>query len=545
MSILALRRRGLVVIVIVLVVASSVLAAIVHFHPGSRWARAIAGVVKIPPKYSETILCPYKKDGNGGFSPYWAAYIIEPAEGSKDKSTYVDVNGKRLGPYTNVSELMEVSRDGKHIAFAAAKGGKFVVAVDGVEKYTEKGLLWPWMGWSPTLEGNSYIPQTRAAELQFSPDGMSLAFPAEMDDGKYAVVVNGKPGAEYTDVGAEIHFVDGGVEYYAFNADKKLLQVHGSQVFGPYDNSFKTKYSDDGKHYMFSAATGDKHVLMADGQLQNVPGELGDYAIGNGGFVAYSYKQGGKFRVHAGNADLPGDFDEVRQLTISPDGKQVAFWGRRGETWTVSAMGRDFPGFDGFYYYQSGNVTYSLMWSPDSQHIAYYTRGKTGLVLDGVPVGGFVPPGLALQVIVDDQGRDVGAGLMSGPQTDPQAVVEAALLRDKTKCEPFGVALFGQQLSCVEKSDKTAYMWIGEKREGPYKEIRSVLLTAPGSKHYAYFVKTDAGEQVVVDGVLGAHVYDALYRPVFDDADGELDFLAVKGGNLLHVVQPLKVEAAR
>ena len=154
-----------------------------------------------PAQFSEAVLGAYRKDGAGAFSPYWAAYIIEPEKGAADQSTYVDFNGKRLGPYTQVSGMMEVGGDGKHIAFAAQKGGKWIVAVDGVEKYTHDGLLWPWSAWSPTLEGNSYIPQTRAAVLAFSPDGLIIAYPAQTADGKYAVFVNGKTGPVYPSVG--------------------------------------------------------------------------------------------------------------------------------------------------------------------------------------------------------------------------------------------------------------------------------------------------------------------------------------------------------
>jgi hypothetical protein len=75
--------------------------------------------------------------------------------------------------------MMEVSRNGKHIAFATQKGDKWNVVVDVIEKYTHKALLWPWCAWSPSLEGNQYIPQTQAAVLQFSADGQSFGYLAE------------------------------------------------------------------------------------------------------------------------------------------------------------------------------------------------------------------------------------------------------------------------------------------------------------------------------------------------------------------------------
>ncbi|MGA2171974.1 MAG: hypothetical protein ABSG82_03030 [Sedimentisphaerales bacterium] len=497
---------------------------------------------KSPPQFSETVLCSYKKDGSGGFSPYWVAYIIDPIKDANDQSSFVELNGKRLGPYAQVSGMMEVSHDGRHMAFAAEKNKKWVVVVDGVEKFTHEGLLWPWCAWSPSLEGNSFIPQTRAALLEFSRDGQFIAYPAKMADGKYAVFVNGEPGPSFPSVGSSVSFVADQVKYYAFPEEKKIVEVHGKQVLGPYDTSYKTKVSADGNHYCFWATTGDKKILVVDDQTRELPGELTDYVIGNEGFLAYAYKSSGKHRVWIDKTDLPGDYDEVTEMTLSPDNRKVAFWARRSGKWTLVAGDKELPGFDGYFYYQCGGRKYSVMWSPDSQHIAYYIReGRNGvLVLDGQKLeADFRPPGLALQVIVDDKGQSVGSGIMQGPQMDTGAFVQAVLLREKIKCDPFSASLLDRMLCYIEKNDSTAFMHIGEKKEGPYKSIRSVLLTSPDGKHYAYLVQTDKGDQVVIDGTVRPQTYNAIYRLIFNDEDRTLDFLAVKDGNLVRVVEPL------
>ncbi|MGO9271179.1 MAG: hypothetical protein ACLQOO_13140 [Terriglobia bacterium] len=498
-------------------------------------------LLKAPPAFSEAVLGAYRKDVSGGFSPYWVAYIVEPEKGAADQSTFVELNGRRLGPYEQVSGMMEVSRNGKHIAFAAEKAKKWVVVVDGVEKYTHEGLLWPWSAWSPSLEGNSYIPQTRAAVLEFSPNGETIAYPAQSADGKCAVFVNGKPGPSYPSVGSGISFVAGRVKYFAFPEEKKIVEAHGAQLLGPYDTSYRTKISADGDHYAFWAKRGDKAVLVVDGQERDLPGELADYVIGNGGFLAYAYKISGKYRVRVGNADLPGEYDEVHEMVLSPDNKKVAFWALRGGTWMLSAGDKALPGFAGYFYYQAGGTTYSIMWSPDSQHVAYYVRDDRGLVLDGEKLDGkFTPPGLAIQNIVDDRGRTVGSGLMQGPHVDATAFVQAVLMRDKTKCDPFSVALFGKDLTCVEKREGVAYMHVGDKTEGPFRSIRSTVLKSAQDKNYAYVVETEKGQQFVIDGTPSPRIYEAIYRPVFNEDNGSIDYLAVKDGKLFHVVEPLR-----
>lgn len=499
----------------------------------------VATVVAPPVHFSETEICPYRKDASGGFSPWWVAYIVGPAEGATDKSMYVEINGKRLGPYSNVSGLMKISRDGKHIAFAAAKNDNWVIVEDGVEKYTHKGLLWPWSAWSPSLEGNSFIPQTRAAVMEFSPDGRYLAYPAQTADGKYAVFVNGKQGQAFPDIGASLAFIAGRVQYYAFNGDKKLLEVYGDQVLGPYDQSFDTKVSPDGRHYAFWANSGTTNVLVVDGQARQIPGPISTYDIGANGAIAYAYNAAGKYHIRLNSTDLPGEYDEVTELTLSPNGKDVAFWERHEGTWSLWAMNHEYPGFGGYFYYLAGGEKYSVMWSPDSQHVAYYVRDGGGLALDGQKMSlAYKVPGLMLENIVDNQGTTVGAGMMSAPEIDAQAFVLAVLMRDKTKCDPFSTALFGQELTCIDKTDGSASMHIGDKTEGPYKGIHSVLFSSAHASHYAYIVETNMGQQVVVDGVLRPHIYDAIYRPVVDDSNGSLVYLAVKDGKLIRVTQP-------
>jgi hypothetical protein len=85
-------------------------------------------------------------------------------------------------------------------------------------------------------------------------------------------------------------------------------------------------------------------------------------------------------------------------------------------------------------------------------------------------------------------------------------------------------------------------MHIGEKTEGPYKSIKSRLEASDSNKDYSYVVETEKGQQLVVNGKLAPHAYDAIYRIVFNDEDRAIDALAVRNGMLIHVVQPIGSE---
>ncbi|HEY4920671.1 MAG TPA: hypothetical protein VII40_11260 [Xanthobacteraceae bacterium] len=526
---------ALVALVAVLMVILAVVG-IVHYGLPFRLSRSVSA------PFSETERAPYRQNGNGGFSPYWVAYIVTPDKDAADQATYVDLNGKRLGPYVDVSGVVAFGDGGKRIAFAAEKAGKWVVVVDGVEKYAQDALLWPLSSWSPTLEGNAFVPQTRAAELRFSPNGELLAYAARTADGKHAVFVNGAPGQGYDSIGAGLIFVAGRIKYYGVTAFKKIVEVHGNQALGPYDTSYETRMSPNGDHYVLWAKRAGKAVLVVDDKESELPGEVVDYAVGDDGVVAYAYKIADRYRARLGAADLPGDYDEIADIAISPDQKKLAFWARTGATWTLVAGDKTYSGYDGRFYYMSGSHRYAAMWSADSQHVAFYVReGDNGtMFLDGQKLPTAMrPPGVAVAAIVDHQGRPVGTTLMMGPQVDTAALVQAVMLRDKSQCEPFSTVLWGTALACVEKGAAASYMIVGDKREGPYRSIRSPLLIPADRKHYAYLVETEAGQQLVIDGRVRPHVYQALYRPAFDEEAAVIALLAVKDGKLLRVIEPL------
>lgn len=496
-------------------------------------------------QYSETPLATYQKGGNGGFSPYWVAYIIYPAKGSKDKSVFVELNGKRLGPYEGVSGRFVVSPDGRHIAYAAAKSGKWVIAVDGVDGAPHDGLLWPYYAWSPDLEGNQFIPQTRAAALEFSPDGKSVIYPAKLENGKYAIFTNDRPGPAFPDVGAEVLFVAGQIKYFAFPGNKQIVEVHGDKVLGPYDTSYRTKVSPDGNHYIYWAKRGSQSIVVVDDKETNVAGEVGTYTIGMNGAVAYSYKLANKYRVHFGADVLPEAYDEVSAIALSPDGHKLAFWGRTGAKWALISDGKRLPGFDGPYVYRVGAIDYNVMWSADSQHLAYYAREgqKPIMVLDGQKMKqGFYPPGLALEVIVDDRGRNVGVGIMGSAGRDPALVAQAIVNYDVSKCDPFRSTFLGKQQACIDKEGKTSWFRIGAKKEGPYRDVKTIFPPLPLFDDYAYVVETDKGQQVVVNGVVSPHGYSAIYKPIIDQDAQAVVFLAVQNGKLLRVVQPMTAQ---
>jgi hypothetical protein len=418
----------------------------------------------------ENRLATYREEELGNFSHSWVAYIIQPEEDDEDQALYVELNGDRLGPYDDLSPVFEISPDGRHMAFAALYEGNWHIIVDGEDKWSHEGLGWLSYTWTSTLEGESFMPQVGAAMLQFSESGDHLAYLIQDGEG-WAVVVDGESGPAFGDVSASINFVGEEVAYQAWTADgDEPVFVYGSEVLGPYSEMLKAVHAPGGDHFVFSAVRQDHPILVVDGHEQDLSDEVGRYDIGSSGELAYSYRSNGTWIVHFDDRDIPGEYDEIPFLTISPDGKHVAFWGRQGNVWSVVTDTTSYPGFDGWWYYRIGSEDYALMWGPESENLAYFARRDDSpiLALNGDVLPSVEMPGLALSYYADDQGNTVGLALTGGPQLDRRAFVQCLAQGEDSGCDPIESGLVGGELAYAEAS----HMVIGSEREGPSSRNR-------------------------------------------------------------------------
>jgi hypothetical protein len=493
---------------------------------------------KVAATPSETLLGNYMADGTGGFSYRWLAYVIQPEQGAADQSLFIELNGQRLGPYTNLGQRFEFSDDGEHIAFAVEKNGKWVIVVDGQEKWEYENLGWAYYGWTGDLDGKVIIPQTSSAILKFSPDGTQLAYLVKLSDTEWAYYVNGKAGATYPTVGVGIQFFNDNVFHYAKDSTGQMY-VYGDKVFGPYDDLWSVKFSSDGKHFVFAAQKNGEWVFVFDGKEQKLAGEMDSFQIGPAGELFYSTTSVAGVKVYFEGREFTGSYKEIAYPAISPDGKHVAFWASQGGAWSIVIDGKSYPGFDGYYVYKSGDEIYSILWDKKSTNLAYFVRqGKEpALALNGELQSMPKFPGISIQVFVDDAGNNVGVNLMGGPSLDRQAFVECLLQSAQTKCDPVTASLAKGELAYQESNKDSSFMVIGTRKEGPYQGIESALLTSPNHDHYAYIVLTDKGQQVVVDGKLMDWAYEKIYLPQFVGNSG-FAYLGKKGGQVFGAFNP-------
>jgi hypothetical protein len=97
--------------------------------------------------------------------------------GRRGAGWYVIINGKTTGPYTGAVNWVVESRDGRRLAYIAAREGKQFAVVDGVERPSYDEVRW----------------------LNFSPDGRHVFFLARRLD-KWVAVVDGEESPAYDEI---------------------------------------------------------------------------------------------------------------------------------------------------------------------------------------------------------------------------------------------------------------------------------------------------------------------------------------------------------
>jgi len=225
-------------------------------------------------------------------------------------------------------------------------------------------------------------------DFVFSPDGRHYAYKALAGE-KWLAVVDGSAGKKYDEINAIIFSHNG--ERYAYRAtdgENKIVIVDGV-LQGPYDSVHDDPiFSSDGQHVAYTIIKGTGSYVVLDGIEQEVKGS-GLVFSPDGSRWAYSsvnaYTGDAVYVVLDGKIIDHGNHGWIGGLYFSPDGKRFAFdlatsgsaYAKHKIVEVDGAEGEeyDFPGV--------GKVIYS----PDGMSMAYTAyNGSNGnfVVLDGM-----------------------------------------------------------------------------------------------------------------------------------------------------------------
>ncbi|MFW5799028.1 MAG: hypothetical protein ACOCXX_05160 [Planctomycetota bacterium] len=191
-----------------------------------------------------------------------------------------------------VAGSLVFSFDGSRLAYVAARGGKYVLVVDG-----KAGRGHEKIGSAPV----------------FSPDGKRVAYLA-VDGGAETVIENGKAGSRYEAViaGSLRYNPAGKLEYLAGDGDKWFAVVDGTPQ-GRFDAIGQSGFVGPRDRRIFVAANNGKQHVVTDGAVSSgyemiLTGSVSVAPLG--GPVAWVIRREGQFHVVVGG-DMNEGWDRV------------------------------------------------------------------------------------------------------------------------------------------------------------------------------------------------------------------------------------------
>jgi len=260
------------------------------------------------------------------------------------------------------AQFFVVSPDGRRWACRVQVEHGYAVVVDGVRgevfeacdrlTFSPDSRRFVYAGWRAKQhllveEGKAGKGYEHMASLFFSPDSRTLVFAARLDDAHWCVVTNGRESRPF-DFRGEV--------------ENSLTRMHWPDMF---------VFSPDAKHVAYAGT-----------------------------------REGGQFLVLDG-VEQPLGFAQVAHVSFSPDGKRLAYWGRRGRTHRPGTLGSQMQSYDGRWSVvldgkegeaHDAPVEGAIVFSPDSARVCYlaadqkprdHQSAPSTLVVDGKALGSY------------------------------------------------------------------------------------------------------------------------------------------------------------
>lgn len=398
-----------------------------------------------------------------------------------DDGWVVNVDGEPNGPYESLLHGTPIfSRDGRHVAFAALKDGRWVIVSD-IDSGDPPGAL--------KADEQPYA-NLEPYNLALSPDGRRIAFAASDDDGPF-VVVDGQRGATYDEI------------------------IQDTVLFDP-----------TGARITYRVRRGEQRALVVDSEPQRWVDKIGlnlDIFSADGKRIAYSAEIDGRFHMIVDGVPGPG-YDEMTFGMFAPYGDSFAYAGRRDNSWHVVVNDVEGPPYE--------QVTFGWQsFAADGSSFAYVgaRQGRYYLVADSMERELAGPP-LEMTPVVSNDGRRIAVGVLRGErwvidEGDRVSREYDGILAGTPRYGPngrrlaFGALVDGQWRMVVDGVEQAAFDAIGVGPE----------LFSPDGSTLAYIGQVGDEYYVVIDGerrfgpyanVSTLHFEDSgVIRFVTEDAD--------------------------
>jgi len=446
--------------------------------------------------------------------------------GKRGGKWVVAVDGVVGQEYDGIAGSIRFSPDGKHLAYVARDGAKWVVVLDGVEgkQYDAIAGQGDWF-----------------RDVWFSADSSRVAYPARRGE-KWLMVVDGVEGSEYDEVLPPRFSREGHRLGYIGKRDGKTVVVVDGVEGKEYDYVWEYSFffSPNGRRFGYAARLGSQWVIVVDGkESQPYDGTHESCPIfsPDSKRVAYAAQRNGKWTVVVDG--LEGHtYDRIwpfGTVFFSPDSKRVAYAAERAGKMVVVLDGVEQGTYDGL------KLDSPLLFSPDSRRLAYVTSGKPqerkqSVVVDGVVGRWYAEVGRQLHDSSHWQG-----GPMFSPDSRRLAYVAVSVGRGRALLAPLQSALAEtmERLGrpCVPSILPAPKFFVAvDGIEGrPY--VRAQDLTfSPDGQRIAYKAMRSQKWLVVVDGSEGKPYDYVTEGPFFSPDSKRVVYVAKRGQKHLVVV---------
>lgn len=413
---------------------------------------------------------------------------------SRDKLCFVvvgDVEGKPY-EYIKVGGII-FSADSKRVAFVARREEKEIVVVDGVEG-----------------KPFDYISDLSAL---FSRDGKTVSYVGVRRSGreqKNVLVVNGAEVMEEEYINSSYPKEPGNPPAYVIKRGEKWHVVLNGKPGPAYDQiGNNIIFSSDKKHMLYRASRGRYDFIVLDGVEGKERGSITEnsYAFGADGKPAYVMLNNRGRWVVAGDIEH-GPYDYVPgEIRFSEDGKRNAFVAERDRQRFVVIDGVEGPRFD--------DITFDIRFSSDGKRYSYAGKrgAKQDAVIDGVATDYdeissllFSPDGKHLGVCARRGGSRLT--LVDGVERGTRDLGISGIIFSPDSRRFAGLARQGF------KGDKQLIVIDGEPGQ-TYDGVSDLEFT-PDSKHVIYTAERAGKFMVVVDGVESNEYDNWLTSPRVD-----------------------------